>query len=136
MILSSIKLTGFFHQMGIYIWLERIFPCNCCRSLFQFHAQVQANRHAADSMIPFECCYDLRLFSEFIYNKKLHETLFEPYFVATNNIPFIKLIGCYPNKSNYNYHHVQAKNQFHFNQQKENINSLGNYFYSTHLILQ
>ncbi|AQK86057.1 hypothetical protein ZEAMMB73_Zm00001d038213 [Zea mays] len=45
-------------------------------------------------------------------------------------------LGCYPNKSNYNYHHVQSKNQFHFNQQKENINSLGNYFYSTHLILQ
>ncbi|PWZ43899.1 hypothetical protein Zm00014a_033958 [Zea mays] len=42
----------------------------------------------------------------------------------------------YPNKSNYNYHHVQAKNQFHFNQQKENINNLGNYFYSTHFILQ
>ena len=29
--------------------------------VFQFHSQVQANRHAADSRIPFEYCYDLRL---------------------------------------------------------------------------
>lgn len=136
MILSSIKLTGFFHQMGIYIWLERIFPCNCCQvPLFQFHAQVRKSPCCWPHMIPFGCCYDLRLFSEFIYYNNLHETLLEPYFVATNNIPFIKLIGYYPNKSNYNYHHVQAKNQFHFNQQKENINNLGNYFYSTHFIL-
>jgi hypothetical protein len=28
-----------------------------------FHAQVHANRHAADSRIPFEYCYDLRFYS-------------------------------------------------------------------------
>lgn len=47
--------------------------------IFQFDAQVQLNRYATDSRIPFEYCYSMRLFFSFfqlLYSENLFPMIY------------------------------------------------------------